>query len=33
MAPVPYPKETGKRYKWDESIVNWVEEELPPTTT
>jgi hypothetical protein len=26
MAPVPYPKETGKRYKWDESIVNWVEE-------
>lgn len=22
--PVPYPTD-GKRYKWDESIVNWVE--------
>jgi hypothetical protein len=25
-APVPYPhNEEGKRYKWDESILNWVE--------
>ncbi len=23
-SPVPYPTD-GKRYKWDESIVNWVE--------
>jgi len=25
VAPVPYPTGTNKRYKWDESIVNWVE--------
>jgi hypothetical protein len=24
VAPVPYPDD-GKRYKWDESIINWVE--------
>ena len=24
-APIPYPKDTGKNYKWDESVINWVE--------
>jgi hypothetical protein len=25
MAPVSLPRGTDKRYKWDESVVNWVE--------
>lgn len=25
MAPVSLPRGTNKRYKWDESVVNWVE--------
>jgi hypothetical protein len=25
IAPIPLPRGTDKRYKWDESIVNWVE--------
>ena len=25
VSPVPYPTGTNKKYKWDESIVNWAE--------
>ena len=25
VSPVPYPTGTNKKYKWDESIVNWTE--------
>jgi hypothetical protein len=30
--PVAYPKD-GKRYRWDESIVNWTEVIMPPMPT